>query len=168
LKLQIIAFSSISTFQVRLPSGNNQTSLINLIIHIRDTLDCIAEYNMPSMIVASDSTLSSELMNNFRTSPNDIANNPIIQLLASGNQNTVGQIISSFSQEFNQMNNENIDKAVSSKSLFYLILSRNQIILDGISLTSISISGLGSQTSQEVIYSFSFKFYFFQNRFQCN
>jgi galactose-1-phosphate uridylyltransferase len=121
LKLQIIAFSSISTFQVRLPSGNNQTSLINLIIHIRDTLDCIAEYNMPSMIVASDSTLSSELMNNFRTSPNDIVNNPIIQLLASGNQNTVGQIISSFSQEFNQMNNENIDKAVSSKRLFYLI-----------------------------------------------
>jgi hypothetical protein len=45
----------------------------------------------------------------------DRNNNPLVQLLSSGSQNTVGQVISSISQEFNKMNNENVDKAVSSK-----------------------------------------------------
>jgi hypothetical protein len=41
--------------------------------------------------------------------------NPLVQLLSSGSQNTIGQVINSISQEFNKMNEENIDKAVSSK-----------------------------------------------------
>jgi hypothetical protein len=45
----------------------------------------------------------------------DRNNNPLVQLLSSEDQNTVGQVISSISQEFNKMNNENVDKAVSSK-----------------------------------------------------
>jgi hypothetical protein len=44
-----------------------------------------------------------------------INNSEIVRLLASENQNTVGQIIISISQQFNKINNENIDKAVSSK-----------------------------------------------------
>ena len=121
LKLQIIAFSPVPTFQVRLPAGNNQTSLVNLVMHIRDTLDCIAEYPMPSINVLSDSTFTLDLIKNFKLS-NEINDNPIIQLLASGNQNTVGQVVTSFSQEFNQMNNENIQTAVSSKDFILLLI----------------------------------------------
>ncbi len=45
----------------------------------------------------------------------DRNNNPLVQLLSSEDQNQVGQVISSISQEFNKINKENVDKAVSSK-----------------------------------------------------
>jgi len=99
----MIAFSPISDFEVRLPAGELQ-----LIIQIRDTLDCITEVNL-TVNVLSDSI---DLINNLQN-PKD---NSIFRLLISGNQNTVGQIITPISQQLNKINNENIDKALSGKS----------------------------------------------------
>jgi hypothetical protein len=112
----IIAFSSLSIFQVQLPAGDDQTSLINLIVYIRDIYECITEFNMSSVIVVPDSVGINNLINILQNpSLNSVINNPIVQLLASGNQNTVGQAITSLSQQFNKMNNQNWDNAVSSK-----------------------------------------------------
>jgi hypothetical protein len=112
----IIAYSSISTFQVRLPAGDNQTSLLYLIISIRDQLDGITEYNLSSVIVRLDL----QELNNFINDIEHLSNtNSIVQLLASENQNIVGQIITSFSQQLNQMNNQNINQAVSSKFRYF-------------------------------------------------
>jgi hypothetical protein len=110
-KRMIIAFSSISAFQVLLPDGDDQTSLLHLTISIRDTLYCLTELNISSVNVIPDSAGISNLINSLQNS----TNNPIVQLLASGNQNTVGQVITSLSQAFNQMNSKSIDQAVSSK-----------------------------------------------------
>jgi hypothetical protein len=111
----IAAFSFISTFQGRLPAGDDQTSLLHLIIRIRDTFDCITELNMSSIIVVPDSTGINDLINSLQGSSNTITNNPIAQLLASENQNIVGQLITSLSQQFNKMNDESVENAVSSK-----------------------------------------------------
>jgi len=54
-------------------------------------------------------------MNTFQNSPNSLTTNPIVQLLSSGNQNTVGQILTSISQQFNKINTESLETAVSSK-----------------------------------------------------
>jgi hypothetical protein len=115
----MIAFSAFSVFQVRLPAGDDQTSILNLIVYIRDQLDCITEYNMSSIIVTPDSVGINDLINAIQSSSTGITNNPIVQLLASGNQNIVGQVITSISQQFNKMNSQNLEKAVSSKSLYY-------------------------------------------------
>ena len=114
----IVAFSSMSVFQVLLPPGDEQTSIVHLLINIRDQLDCIIEYNMSSVTVLPDSTGVNDLINTLQSSSNQMTNNPIVQLLSSGNQNTVVQVLSSLSQQFNKMNNENLDKAVSSKNRF--------------------------------------------------
>jgi hypothetical protein len=117
----MIAFSSVSNFQVQLPAGDDQTSLLNLIIDIRDQLDCITEYNnISSVTVIPDSEGINDLMNNIQSSSNSINNNPIVRLLASGNQNTVGQILTSLSQQFNKMNNQSFNQAVSSKSSIFI------------------------------------------------
>ncbi|CAF2697542.1 unnamed protein product [Rotaria sp. Silwood2] len=130
----MIAFSPVSLFQVRLPSGDNQTSILNIVIYIRDLLDCLTEMNMSSISVMPDLSTITDLINNLQSSSNIIQNNPIVQLLASGNQNIVGQIITSVSQQFNKMNNESLDNAASN----------------GIPLASISIASLGSTNSQEI------------------
>jgi hypothetical protein len=111
----MIAFSTLSMFQVQLPAGDDQTSSINLTVHIRDTFECITEFNTSSITVLPDSAAINNLVNILQNpSSNTVINNPIVQLLATGNQNTVGQVISSLSQQFNKMNNENWTNAVSS------------------------------------------------------
>ena len=97
----MIAFSSFSSFQVYLPSGENQI----LFVEIRDQLNCLTKFNLSSISVGADSQLNTNL-------------------LSTGNQNVVSQLLTSFSQQFNQINQQNIDKAVSS----------------GIPLSTISIS----------------------------
>ena len=113
-KRTIIAYSSISQFQVRLPAGDEQTSELNLMILIRDQLDSITEYNLSSVYVQVD---------------DESIQHPMIQLLLTGNQNTVGQVLTSLLQEFNKINEKNIRRAVSN----------------GIPYTTISISPLDTQ-----------------------
>jgi len=114
-KLIMIAFTSVSNFQVRLPAGNDNSSLVNLIVHIRDTLDCFAEYNISSPSVVPDTAGINDLIANLKASASVTNSNPIVQLLAGGNQNTIGQVITSISQVFNQMNTESLQNTVSSK-----------------------------------------------------
>jgi hypothetical protein len=111
----IIAFSPLSKFQIRLPSGDDQT-LLHLIVDIRDQLNSITEFNMTSVNVIPDSAGIADLIDNIQSSSSGITANPIVQLLASENQNIVGQILTSLSQQFNQMNSESVDNAVSSNS----------------------------------------------------
>jgi hypothetical protein len=132
----LIGFSSVSQFEVRLPVGNENTSLLQLLIYIRDTFDCSTQFNLSSVIVQSDSSSIDNLMNTFQNSPNSLTKNPIIQLLSSGNQNTVGQILTSISQQFNKINIQSLNNAFSN----------------GIDISTISISSLGSQTLQGVCF----------------
>ena len=108
------------TFQVRLPAGNDQTPLIHLTVYIRDNLECIKELNITSIHVVPDTAGIADLVNAIQSPPssNTVNSNPIVRLLASGNQNTVGQVITSLSQQFNKKNRESIDYAVSSKLEF--------------------------------------------------
>jgi hypothetical protein len=113
--LIMIAFTSVSNFQVQLPAGNDNSSLVNLIVHIRDTLDCFAEYNISSPSVVPDTAGINDLIDNLKASVSVRNSNPIVQLLAGGNQNTIGQVITSISQVFNQMNTDSLQNTVSSK-----------------------------------------------------
>ncbi len=111
----MIAFSFVSDFEVRLSCDNDNTSLLNLVIYIRDAFDCITEFNMTSVNITPDSSSISRLINTFQNSPNSLTTNPIIQLLASGNQNRISQILTSISQQFYQLNSKSVQNAVSSK-----------------------------------------------------
>lgn len=104
-KLTFISYSSISTFQVHFPSGN-----LNLIVHIRDMADCNIAFNLSSIVVQLDLTETFNLMNNL-TNRNK---NPLVRLLSSRNPNIVGQVLSSVSQQLNQMNKQTIEEATSS------------------------------------------------------
>ena len=89
----IIAYSAVSTFQVRLPSGDDQTSLLHLIVHIRDQFDCIIEFNLSSVSVIPDSIGLTHLINDIQSASGGVTTNLFVQLLASQNQNIVGQMI---------------------------------------------------------------------------
>ena len=89
-----IGFSSVSTFDVRLPSGPSPSYSLQLFVSIRDKRDCVAEWNLKPVVVQPDWTYLNDLMNSSSAS--------IAQILFPANQNTLCQIISSISQQMNE------------------------------------------------------------------
>ncbi|CAF1131898.1 unnamed protein product [Adineta steineri] len=127
-------YSLYDNFQVRLPVGDNETSLLNLVVYVRDLAGSVTQVNISSVNVMTDLMIINNLIDKITNSSSTITNNPIVRLLSSGNQNVVGQMIISLSQELNQMNSENLDKAISN----------------GIPAATILVSPLGSQSLQQI------------------
>lgn len=72
---QIIAFSPVPSFRVRLPVGEN----LNFVIDIRDTFDSITQFHLSPVTVIQQSSVENKL-----------------QLFESENQNTICQLINQF------------------------------------------------------------------------
>ena len=114
----MIAFSSISTFEVHLPSGIDPTFSLSLIISVRDTRDSITEWNLTSIVVQPDSAALDDLINELENPSSGSTKNPFTQLLIKGNVNQVGQVITSLSQQLNEMNTRNVQETVLSNLFF--------------------------------------------------
>jgi hypothetical protein len=109
----IVAFSFQPIFQVRLSTTDDQNqTLVHLTVHIRDRLECLTEVNLSSILITSDVSAITSFIDHLQNFTDD----PLIDLLSSGSQNLVGQLITSFSQYFNRMNKDNLDEARSSPS----------------------------------------------------
>ena len=115
----MIAFSMLSTFTLRLPAGDKQNAILYMMIYIRDVFDCVREVNMSSLVVSLDTQTIHNFINVFQSPLDQINKNPIVQLLSSGNENIVGQVLRSVSQEFNRMNSESVETAVTSNSFLH-------------------------------------------------
>jgi len=109
----MLAFSLVSTIQLLLPATNSNTSLLNIVAYISDTYDCTTEFNMSSVFVEPDLSEIDSLQNS--------TSNSLIQMLASGNQNRIGQVITSLSGQLNEINNQAITTARASKCVHYHI-----------------------------------------------
>jgi len=112
----IVGFTTQSTFQLLLPAGDDNNSLLNISVHIRDMLNGITEYNMQTIVVLPDSAGITTLIDVVQQPDDETNSNPLVRLLAGGNQNTVGQILTSLSQVFNKASSETVESAVTSES----------------------------------------------------
>ena len=151
-QLVIVAFSFQPIFQVRLSTADSQNqTLVHLTVHIRDRLECRAEVNLSSILIITN---QSAMMNFVDHLQNSTAADPFILLLASGNQNVVGQLLTSVSQFFNRLNNDQLDEARASQSSMTMMIinlkDSSLSLLDGIAPTSISISSLSASSNPQV------------------
>ena len=78
-------------------------------------LNSITEYNMQTIVVLPDFTEITALIDVVQQPSDEANSNSLVQLLASGNQNIVGQVLASFSQVFNKMISETVESAVASE-----------------------------------------------------
>ncbi|UJR16214.1 hypothetical protein I4U23_003124 [Adineta vaga] len=137
----ILTFSSLPSIQLRLPTGNANTSFVlHISAEIRDTLSCVTEYNILQ-----------------QSSGSGITNNPIVQILASGNPTIVGQVINSLSQQLNQLSSETVDNAVANgvpasniavSSLDDITTTTSQTLVSHIKLQASSLAQLTQATNQ--------------------
>jgi hypothetical protein len=149
----MIAFSSVPTLTLRLPAGRMNTSMLQLVVVIRDQLDCSVEFNLSSVAVTVDSAAIDQLLQALRSSSaSALNNNPLVQILSSGNQNAVGQVLLALSQQFNSINTQALQMAAESEC------GRaegaedewNRSALDGIPLSSVAVSLLGGDVQPSV------------------
>ena len=111
----MIAFSSLPTLSLRLPAGQMNASILQLFVVIRDRMDCLVEVNLSSVVVRTDSAETDQLLQSLQTSASSLNNNPLVQILSSGNQNAVGQVLGSLSQQFNSINSKALQTAADSE-----------------------------------------------------
>ena len=148
----MLAFSSVSDFTVRLPAPNINQTQLNLLITVRDTLDCVTFINISAVVVKVDISSIIQLIDQLSNSTNILNGNPLVQLLSSGNQNTVAQLVTSLSQHFNQINRQDIDGALSSRySSKSDLASHTHPCSDGVPVASISVSPLTSAPYPQVM-----------------
>ena len=83
----MLAFSLVSTIDLLIPAPSVNGSSMNIVAYIRDTYDCVTELNMSSVLVQSDFTGINSLPSS--------TNSSLMQMLASGNQNRISQVITS-------------------------------------------------------------------------
>jgi len=110
----MLAFTIKSSLEIYLPAGDDNTSLLNLTVQIRDLLNCVKEYFMEPIVVTLDQKSIDTFSDIIKNPNNGNTNNPIVQALTSGNQNIVGATVTSLSQEFNKKNKQNLDNAIAS------------------------------------------------------
>ena len=120
----IIARTTQSTFQLRLPARVDSTSVIHLVAHIQDSFGSVTESPLPSVSVRPNFTAIEDLINKLEQSNSPSSSSPLIELLITGDQNTVGQIITSISQILNEMNKEIIQAASLSKYLLLKVVKK--------------------------------------------
>ena len=139
----ISAFSTQPNLQIRLPAGD-----VYLTVHIRDTLYCVSAVNLSAITVQPDTANILDFIARVQGPRSALTTYPLVQLLSSGNQNTVGQLITSICQELNKMYNQLVTNAVSRKrSLEWACLhGYDGAGLEGLTATSIFVSPLGSSS----------------------
>ena len=102
------------TIQIRLPSNINLISTFHLTVSIRDTFNSIIEFSLPPVTILPDYLAIANFIDTLQKSNTDVSNDTIVRLLNSGDQNTVGQLLTSLCECFNQINDQNIESAAKS------------------------------------------------------
>jgi hypothetical protein len=107
----ILAHTTDSIISLRLPASIDPTTQFYTVVHIRDKFDCIREVHLSPVTVLADISAIEHFVNISQYSNDD----PIWQVLISKDQNIVGQMITSISQIFTEMNYHMIKNVARSK-----------------------------------------------------
>ena len=115
----MLAYSVEEILQIQLPAGDDLTSMLNITVHIRDLLNCVKEYDMEPVFVTRDSEPINTLIDLIKNPSTASGSNPLVEALTSGDQNKVGQVVTSLSQEFNKMNRQSLATAIAGMNHIY-------------------------------------------------
>ncbi|CAF1275359.1 unnamed protein product, partial [Adineta ricciae] len=140
----MLGFTNTPSFQVQLPSSITNSSIVNIIVTIKDGLNAITHVQLQPVVVYLDWTEINTFIDmiehsNFQsTNPNSIAH-----LLANGDANSLTQIVTVISEFLNEMNEKQTENAVKNGVPFTSIsVSFSNVIDQFLSSTTLNVSTL--------------------------
>jgi hypothetical protein len=111
----MLGYTNESIYQLKLPGSMDKTVSLHIIVHIRDRFDCVTDFNLSLVTVSADLRLITQLIDNLQEENTD----PIIELLANAaDENSIGQIVTSISHLINQLDNQLMQSALTSKECY--------------------------------------------------
>ena len=113
----MIAFSPLTTFQVRLPAGTDNTSLLHLFVHVRDTFDGIASRNITPVTVLQDPDDDVHVLVNSLVSSSANQSLLLHRFLVE-HQNNVDQLLTSLARDLDRIDAVDLQNAVDSEHHF--------------------------------------------------
>jgi hypothetical protein len=122
----MLAYNTSNTFQVRMPIGNLNSTLLQILVHVKDNCDCVTERILAPISVLSDMNNIISLIKTVESAQitgdysNIMISNPLVPILYDGNQNDVCQVLTSVSQVLNILAQQNLQLAMQSKSCLIL------------------------------------------------
>ena len=103
---------------LRLPAGDDDESLVHIVVHIQDRLECVQRYNLTPVIVRADRMeidgLISELLFDINTT-NETSD--LLKQLIDPDQNIQTQALISWSKILNTIDEEIIGNAVKGRTV---------------------------------------------------
>jgi hypothetical protein len=95
-------------------------SWIQLTVYVRDKYDCTTEFDLSSISIVPDINNIISLITIVESSDYNtvIRSNPLIEILYSGNQNDICQVLTSAGQILNILAQQNLQLAVNSMFFF--------------------------------------------------
>ncbi|CAF1262786.1 unnamed protein product, partial [Adineta ricciae] len=138
----MLGFTNTPSFQVRLPSSITNTSIVNIIVSIKDGLNAITQVQLQPVIVYLDWTEINTFIDIVEHSNSKSTNrNLIAQLLANGDANSLTQIVTLISEFLNEMSEQQTENAVKNGVPFTSIsVSFSNIIDQFLSSTTLNVS----------------------------
>ncbi|CAF2389082.1 unnamed protein product [Rotaria sp. Silwood2] len=115
----ILGYTIVSTIQVRFPANGNNVTMVQVIARIRDMYGCMTEIDLPTVSIIFDMATINNLINDILTTPMNLVNNtqlnsnPIVVVLAGGNQNLVSQVLIAQVQALNPMSMKILQAAIA-------------------------------------------------------
>ena len=104
-------------FQVRMPIGDLNSSLLNIIAYIRDEYDCVTKINISSISIIENEVDVNEFLSLIQSTTNNsqMSLNPLIRTLyGSGNENDICQWLISIAKILNNRSKQNLLTTISS------------------------------------------------------
>ncbi|CAF4491135.1 unnamed protein product, partial [Rotaria magnacalcarata] len=126
---RVILGSTISSlFELRLPVGCGNASLMNVIVQIRDQLNSMTEANLPAVSVIPTRTSIDSFIKAMKVASTMSSTDPLVELLSKNNSVLTGQVITTVSQVLNEMNTEIIRLGIQNiASIFVSPLGSREI-----------------------------------------
>jgi hypothetical protein len=119
----MLAYNTSNSFQVRMPTGNLNSTLLKVLVQVKDQYDCITEMTLSPIFVIPDMNNIISLITTTESSMINsddniiISANPLIVSLYGGNQNDICQVLTSAGQVLNILAQQNLHSAI--KSMFF-------------------------------------------------
>jgi hypothetical protein len=117
----MLGYTTENIFQVRMPIGDTNSTLLYLIVRVRDIFDSVIEMNMSSISVTPDTININEFLSavqssfNYTINNSRITSNPFIQILyGNGYENDICQWLISISRILNNKAKQNLLEAIES------------------------------------------------------
>jgi hypothetical protein len=118
----MIGYTTLDSFEIRMPVNDLNVSLIQLMVYVRDVFDSITVLNLPSISIVPDIDSIASLMTAIKSTlattnySNMMTSNPLVPILYGGNQNDVCQVLTSVSQVLNILAQQNLQSAIHGES----------------------------------------------------